>query len=126
MGTASVAVDVQQAYQSAFEEFSRRVRDVQHLTSHPNPDQAAIDSALLNLERARVVYDRCRDALAEELLPPSARDKFLRAPSGPSDVRAERVRGVAALLWEAAGRPEGTADEDWRRAEEIVRQAPAA
>jgi phosphosulfolactate phosphohydrolase-like enzyme len=38
----------------------------------------------------------------------------------------ERVRGIAEVLWESAGRPEGTADEDWHLAEQIVQRATAA
>jgi len=42
------------------------------------------------------------------------------------EATTERVRDIAELLWETAGRPEGTADEDWRAAEAIVRRASAA
>ena len=38
----------------------------------------------------------------------------------------KEVRPIAELLWESAGRPDGTADRDWRRAEEIVREAEFA
>ncbi|MGH9594858.1 MAG: DUF2934 domain-containing protein, partial [Bryobacteraceae bacterium] len=57
-----------------------------------------------------------RDALATALL---------RSPVSISSSRphTDRVRAVASLRWEAAGRPEGTAEEDWFRAEEIVGSA---
>jgi hypothetical protein len=32
---------------------------------------------------------------------------------------------LAELIWESAGRPDGTAEEDWRRAEAIVKCAVA-
>jgi len=121
-----VMIDVQQAYECAFEEFSRQARAVQLLTSQPNVDRSKLDAALLELERARVVYDRSRDALAESLLPAPLRDQFLRLIEDSPEVHEDRIRGVAEMLWEAAGRPEGTADDDWRRASEIMRRAAAA
>src|SRR5260370_29677039 len=78
MGTATAATDLQQAYERAFQEFSDRVRALQCLTLHPSPDAAAINVALLELEKAHWVYDRCRDALAVELLPASMRGTFRR------------------------------------------------
>jgi hypothetical protein len=36
-----------------------------------------------------------------------------------------RVRETAQLLWELAGKPVGTADSDWHRAEHLVRAASA-
>ena len=42
------------------------------------------------------------------------------------DIDRDRVREIAELRWELAGKPEGTADDDWYRAEEIVRRATAA
>src|SRR5689334_2738827 len=115
MATAMVMTNVQQAYECAFAEFSQRAREVQRLASHRDANPRALDAALIELEHARLRYDHCRDVLAEEMLPPSARHQFLRAEPDAGVVFVERVRGVAELLWEAAGRPEGTADEDWRR-----------
>ncbi len=81
-----------------------------------NPDSAAIEEALLELEKARVEYNFRRDILAESLMA----DRTLPEPRADHD---SRVRPIAELLWESAGRPTGTADLDWRRAEEIVREA---
>jgi hypothetical protein len=36
------------------------------------------------------------------------------------------VREIAQLRWELAGKPEGADDENWYRAEDIVRRATAA
>ena len=108
-------LDLSQAYRSAFEEFSRKVQRVQHLTVEENPDVAALDTALLELEHARLAYNTCRDALARHLL----------ASSTPR-THGDRVKKMAELLWEVEGRPEGTADQDWHRAEEIVRHLSAA
>jgi hypothetical protein len=123
---ATPATDVQQAYERAFQEFSDRVRALQCLTSHPSPNAAAISLALLELEKAHWAFDRCRDALAVELLPASMRGAFRHMEPNSAEVYEDRVRAVAQLLWESVGRLEGTADDDWNRAEQIVRQAAAA
>lgn len=126
MGTATVSTDVWQAYERAFQEFSDRVRALQCFTSHPSPNAAAINRALLELEKAHWVYDRCRDEIAVELLPASMRSVFRRIEPNSAEVYEDRVRAVAQLLWESLGRLEGTADDDWNRAEQIVRCAAAA
>ena len=96
------------------------------MTLHPSPDARAIYAALLELEKAHGVYDRCRDALAVELLPASTRGMFRRMEPNSAEGHEDHVRAVARLLWESVGRPEGTADDDWNRAEQIVRRAAAA
>jgi hypothetical protein len=126
VGTEIAATDVQQAYERAFQEFSDRVRALQCLTLHPSPDAAAINLALLELEKAHWAYDRCRDALAVELLPESMRCTFRHMEPNSPEAYEDRVRVVAQLLWESVGRPEGTADDDWNRAEQIVSRAAAA
>jgi hypothetical protein len=35
----------------------------------------------------------------------------------------DHIREIAELLWECEGRREGRADEDWYRAQEILRRA---
>ena len=84
-----------------------------------NPDWPAIDAALLELEKARLNYNQYRDILAQQLLSSSQLPDSIQPDSG-------RVREIAELRWELAGKPEGTDDENWYRAEEIVRQATAA
>jgi hypothetical protein len=115
-------VEAWRAYQRAFHQFSERVRHLQLLTTDPHPNRTAIETALVDVEKARVIYDECRDALARELLPQSRNFPGTDAPQAVK----ERVKSIAELLWESAGRPEGTADEDWRLAEEIVRRAATA
>jgi hypothetical protein len=119
---ASVEVE----YRSAFEEFSRKAQRVQFLTEHPTGDRKAFEIALLELEKAHLTYNDARDAFVLSLLPPSipaARDHQQRSPR--QDHRDD-VQAIAELLWEGAGRPTGTAEEDWRRAEAIVNCAVAA
>ena len=82
--------------------------------------------AVVELEQAHWVYDRCRDALAVELVPASMRGAFRHIEPNSAEVYEDRVRAVAQLLWESVGRPEGTADDDWIRAEQIVRLAATA
>lgn len=66
-------------------------------------------------------YNLRRDILTEELLKSAP-----ALPVPAADSIQTRVREVAELRWELAGKPEGTAEEDWYRAEEIVRLAEAA
>jgi hypothetical protein len=115
-------VEAWRAYQRAFHQFSERVRHLQMLTTDPHPNRAAIEAALVDVEKARAIYDGCRDSLARELLPQSRNFPGTDAPQAVK----ERVKSIAELLWESAGRPDGTADEDWRLAEEIVKRAATA
>ncbi len=78
----------------------------------------------MEVEKARVIYDGCRDALAAQLLP--AANRAAIPPKDPPQVVTERVKSIAELLWETAGRPDGTAEADWRLAEEIVKRAATA
>ena len=90
---------MQQAYECAFQEFSDRVRALQCLTLHPSPDAATINLAVLELEKAHWVYDRCRDALAVELLPASTRSTFHRIePQFSRGVRGPCPRRRATAL----------------------------
>jgi len=105
-------VDVWQAYREAFDDFAQKVRQVQLLAARPGVEQQAIDLALFELETAHVLYNVTRDALAEQYLPAPGQD------TPHNHVR--NVKDLAALRWEMSGRPDGTADDDWYRAEEIV------
>src|SRR5579864_1904215 len=91
------------AYQRAFHDFSDRVRHLQALTTDPHPDRAAIQAALVEVEKARVIYDAYRDALAQQLLPASQRSDL--PTEDPPEAKTERVKSIAELLWESAGRP---------------------
>lgn len=112
-------VSVESNYRSAFEDFSRKAERVQQLTGHPSGDRNEFEAALLELERAHLAYGEARDALVRTLLPTAP-------PVGPRDDHRADIRAIAELLWESAGRPTGTAEEDWRRAEAIVQTAVGA
>lgn len=77
----------------------------------------------MELEKAHVLYIARRDEWVQHLLPSG--DQRPR-PARSQHEHDDCVRAIAEVLWESAGRPEGTSLEDWRRAEEIVRQAATA
>lgn len=125
-GELSATSDVWRDYRIAFDEFSRRVRRMQFLSANANAHRAEIDAALLELEKARVAYNECRSALARQLLPSSGPELFPAVSPDSPKAYANRIRKIAQLLWEIEGRPDGTANEDWHRAEEIIRRVTAA
>jgi hypothetical protein len=110
-------------YRQAFQEYARTVDEVEVLKQCANPSDAAIETALLARERAYTRYESCRDRLAAALLSDSSRSvlprQVLLIPRG----NTERVKDIAELLWELERRPEGKADDDWFRAESILRRA---
>jgi|SRR5665213_519807 len=118
-----MAASVEEGYRSAFEDFSRKAQQVQSLTEHPTGDRKAFETALLELEKAHLAYNGARDALVRSLLPGSVKEQ--RQDRATPDHRGD-VQAIAELLWESAGRPTGTAEEDWRRAEAIVQRAVAS
>jgi hypothetical protein len=111
-------VSAEVEYRSAFEDFSRKAQQAQYLAEHPNGDRKAFESALLELERAHLAYNEARDAFVRSMRPASADEQSNQRQNLNQDVQA-----IAELLWEGAGRPTGTAEEDWRRAEAIVKSA---
>ena len=110
--------EVYRNYRSAFDDFANRVRQARELMAASNPDRRAIDAALLDLEKARTTYNRHREVLARQLL-------HSELPESIQSL-SNRVKAIAELRWELAGKPDGNADDDWYRAEEIVRLATAA
>lgn len=113
-------------YRCAFEEFSQKAQHVQFLTEHPTGDQKAFEAALLELEKAHLAYKEARDAFVASLLPEDAAQPGHQQPTGSLQDIREDVPVIAELLWENAGRPTGTSEKDWQRAEAIVKRAVAA
>lgn len=103
------------AYRATFEEYARKLETLQGLTGDGDRNNTQIEAVLLEVEEARVAYNCARDRLAKELV---------RSPL-PADagVNERHIRKTARLLWELAGRPDGTAEHDWHRAEQLVRTA---
>ena len=88
-------------YRNAFAGFAQKVRPARALMAASNPDWQAIDAALL----------------AQQLN---------SSPFPEAISETNRVSEIAELRWELAGQPEGRDDENWYRAEDIVRRATAA
>ena len=97
--------ELQDDYRATWEIFSRRLDELQACVE---ADGRGAETALLAVEKARVAHNAARDRLAEQLL---------------GAVELRRVRDTAHLLWETAGKPSGSADSDWHRAEVLVRSA---
>jgi hypothetical protein len=112
--------EVEAEYRYAFEDFSRKAQRMQWLTAQQNTDSKTFETALFDLEKAHFAYNQARDAFLRSLLPASA-----QVPALDDKGYAGDVPMLAELIWESAGRPDGTADEDWRRAEAIVKCALA-
>jgi hypothetical protein len=105
-------------YRATFQQYSSKLDALQCLMSSGAPDKGRIEAALLDVEKARVAHNSARDRLAAELVRPSL------PPSESID--EHHIRQTAQLLWELAGRPDGTAEGDWRRAEQLVHAAAAS
>ncbi len=109
-----------QDYRNAWEAYTRKHAALQCLMDSVHPEKSRIDTVILELERARAAHSAARDRLAMHL------NATLPIPlDGPAESEG-RVRSTAQLLWEMAGRPEGTAEGDWLRAEHLVRSATRA
>jgi hypothetical protein len=115
----------ERGYRIAFEDFSQQARNFQRLTAQPNQDRAAVDAALLDLENAHLAYTNSRNALANQLSRATV-DTGSLSDTRSLQANVDRIRSIAKLLWEVAGKPEGSALDDWHRAEEIIRRAVAA
>ena len=106
-------------YRGTWEAFSRRLDELQLFVEKGERGRAA--EALLDVEKARLAHNVARDRVAaqlsNEIAAQDAKDL------GQADRR--RVRQTAQLLWEIAGKPAGTAESDWHRAETLVKSAGA-
>ena len=111
-------IDAEAVYREAFEEFSQKAQRVQLLAAQ-QISGVTFEAALLELEQAHFQYKQARDAFLQSMLPAAA--GMIGGEDGSDDIST-----IAELLWESAGRPNGTADQDWRRAESIVKRARAA
>ena len=86
------ARDAEQAYRRAFEGFARWVAEVQSLTANPNPDRDRVKDALLELEKARAIYNYRRNQWAQHLLESSG-DSYDRARRDQNEDRLCAMRG---------------------------------
>src|SRR5579859_8099809 len=95
--------EVEAEYRCAFEEFSRKAQLVQLLAAQ-NTGGKTFETALLELERAHLAYNQARDTFLQSLLP-----KSFQLPAADQRDQGGNISPIAELLWESAGRPDGTA-----------------
>jgi len=108
------------SYRHAFENFRAEVGRVQSLGAASNPSREEIDNAVVRLQIASEDYRVARNVLLREMIP----QEHHSTTSMNDDIPySERVKETAALLWELEGRPNGSALDDWYRAEAIVRRS---
>jgi hypothetical protein len=105
-------------YRSAWETYSRKHADLQCLMDSAPPEKSRIESVVLELEKARAAHNAARDRLARHLSTTLPTELL-----APVESEERHVRNTAQLLWEMAGRPAGTAESDWIRAEHLIRSA---
>jgi hypothetical protein len=113
-----------QAYRDAFRQFQREATRLAEIKAQPSYNPVETEMALLRVEHARLAYNDARDVLAASLMPTQYAAAFWSIPASSRQGPA-RVKNIAALLWEMAGKPQGSADDDWYRAERVVRGASA-
>lgn len=124
----SQTADLQENYRAAFQNFAGKEQRVLTLKQQiATGERSGMDAvcelelAVVELERARIAYSKSRDEFARQLLPGA-----IRSEGGLSSAGERQVRLLAHLLWESAGRPEGTAEDDWLRAEKLAAQVCVA
>ena len=102
------------AYRVTFQDYADRLNRLQRLIDCGNTGTREFQAALDAVEAARAAHSQARDCLARELI-----HQTKSAAAGDE----QQIRKTARLIWEFAGRPEGTAERDWHRAEKLVRTA---
>jgi len=111
------ATELSTRYRTTWEEFVRATNVLQDALTATEPDRGRAEGALFEAEKARLAYNVARDLLVAEMSgvkPPSQTPP----PEG-------KVRAIALLLWELAGKPHDTALTDWLHAERLVKSASA-
>ena len=119
MGTK---LELSNQYRTTWEEFVRATNALQDSLIATAPDRARVEVALCEAEKARFAYNAARDLVVAQMA-------GLRAAANPPSrtlPQDGKVRAIARLLWEFAGKPDGTDLADWLRAERRVQSASAA
>src|ERR1700742_191454 len=103
-----------QAYREAFRMFQRETGRLAEIKAQASYDPAAAEKALQRVERARLSYNDTRDTLAAAMMSAELSHMLWKIPAS---ARREqyRVKDIAELLWELAGKPAGSAEDDWYR-----------
>jgi hypothetical protein len=107
---------LQQAYRVTFREYADQLNTLQGLIARGATGTERFQAVVDAVEAARAAHNCARDRLAQELM------RWTRSTAA---VDEQQIRKTARLLWEFAGRPQGTAERDWQRAEKLVRTAVA-
>jgi hypothetical protein len=137
--TYSVPVDekslqrLRDDYDVAFRNWSAQVRVLQSVSSSETPDRDAIEQARRWAEEAAAIYREKRNLFLNHVMATRSQTAGQQAPSGAGPLASaadSQHEGSAALtspvqrlarrIWEEAGRPDGTAEADWRQAEDII------
>lgn len=122
MAFVGTKLELSNRYRTTWEEFVRATNALQDSLMAAAPDPARVEVALFEVEKARLAYNAARDLLV-------ARSAGLRAAANlhPQTLPQDgKVRAIARLLWELAGKPDGTDKADWLHAERLVQSASAA
>lgn len=109
-----------QSYREAWYHLEQEAQRVTRINLNSLYDPAYTEQALLSLEQARITYNESRDRLAASLMPPALSTAFLAIPPAVTQTQQTRVKDIAELFWQLAGKPQGSALDDWYRAERVV------
>jgi hypothetical protein len=102
---------LREAYDAAFHEWARQCASLQSLADSP-ANAAAIQEAAARVDGAYRTYRDSRNRLARKML--------LSGTAADSRILQQEVARLAYQLWERAGRPTGTAEADWYRAQQLL------
>lgn len=130
-------------YDVAFRNWSAQVRVLQSIDSGDPLDRGAIEQARHWVEEAAAIYREKRNVFLNHVIASRTRETtrgtgvsgspsleaagskgrpeaFAAQDRSVPTEEASPVRKLARQIWEEAGRPAGTEQDDWRRAEEIL------
>jgi hypothetical protein len=127
-------------YDAAFDRLRTAVWELRSITQELSPDKIAEEAARQRVDQALSLYRECRNNLADFLAlrqaagkpavsvgsqPPGVGTPGIDRRAAGSDDGAlghrDEVQVLSYRLWEEAGRPIGSPDEHWYRAEEMLR-----
>jgi len=108
-------IALETTYRTAFRDYADKLEILQNLIESGPVEAAQIESVVLEVEKARVAHNCARDRLAGAL----GENGRLSTPTTASG--EGHIRETARLMWELAGRPNGTAEHDWCAAEQLVK-----
>lgn len=121
-------------YDAAFAKLRREEFWLRLMAQQSSTDKTTEDVARRRVDEAMAVYHECRNKLAGFLasLQPAGRSAgsadsqpasvwMMGANRNSSAAHPAEVQALAYRLWEEAGRPLGNPDEQWYRAERLLR-----